>query len=186
MAPPLYGIQLRMCACAAALALILTPWAAAHDQDGRNGSVMLGVSPSVSKTFNPIRIGPGGLSLVTITLSNPNTTPAVLSVEMDDELPASVVIGNGSAGTTSCPNGNVSAIGGFGVFALGGGAEIPAQGSCTFAVCVTTDSIGTYTNTIPAGALQTDQGSNADPATAILTVTDDVIFADGFEGLCFG
>jgi hypothetical protein len=31
--------------------------------------------------------------------------------------------------------------------------------------------------------LQTDAGNNADPASATIEVTDDVIFADGFDGL---
>ncbi|HEV7490675.1 MAG TPA: hypothetical protein VGO25_07710 [Rhodanobacteraceae bacterium] len=141
------------------------------------------VEPSVSKTFDPATIGLSAASLVTITLTNPNSTAAVLTGELDDVLPASVVIGGG-AGSTTCPNGNVSAIAGFPVFALGLGAEIPAQGSCTVTVCVTTDTAGTYTNTIPAGALQTDMGNNIDPASAILMATDDVIFADRFDGQC--
>jgi hypothetical protein len=69
----------------------------------------------------------------------------------------------------------------FPVFALATGAEIPAQGSCTVVVSVTTDSIGTYTNTIPPDALQTDMGNNADAASAVLVVSD-IIFADGFDG----
>ncbi len=138
----------------------------------------------MSKTFDPVVMGLGGASLVTITLTNPNMTAAVLTAEFDDALPASVVIGGG-AGSTTCPNGNVSAIAGFSIFALGVGAEIPAQGSCTVTVCVMTDMTGTYTNTIPAGALQTDMGNNVEPASAILSVTDDVIFADQFDGQCF-
>ena len=169
----------KLTASAAALALLVS--AAAH---GRDGNAVLGMSPSVSKTFDPVTVGLGGASLVTITLTNPDTTAAVLVSELDDVLPASVVIGGG-AGATTCPNGNVSAIGGFPIFALGAGAQIPAQGSCTVTVCVMTDVTGTYTNTIPAGALQTDMGNNVDPASAILTATDDVIFADRFDGQCF-
>ena len=172
----------RLTASAAALALLAS--AAAHGRDGRHGDAVLGLGPSVSKTFDPVTIGLHGASLVTVTLTNPDTTAAVLVTELDDVLPASVVIGGG-AGSTTCPNGNVSAISGFQVFALGAGAEIPAQGSCTVTVCVMTDMTGTYTNTIPAGALQTDMGNNVDPASAIFTATDDVIFADRFDGQCF-
>jgi hypothetical protein len=140
------------------------------------------MAPSLSKTFDPIRIAPHGSTLVTLTLTNPNGTPATLTGELDDSLPSPMVIGGGAA-TTTCPNGNVSAIGGFALFALGVGAEIPANGSCTVAVCVTTDTADSYTNTIPVGALQTDAGNNVDAASAMLTVTLDVIFSDGFDGV---
>jgi hypothetical protein len=141
-----------------------------------------GTSPSISKTFTPARMAPGGESAVTLTLSNPANTVATLTGELDDQLPAPMVIGGGAA-TTTCPNGNVSAIGGFAIFALGLGAQIPANGSCIVTVCVTTDTADIYTNTIPAGALQTDAGSNGDAASSTIAVTDDVIFFDGFDGL---
>jgi hypothetical protein len=52
-------------------------------------------------------------------------------------------------------------------------------------VSVTAGEAGTFTNTIAAGALQTDAGSNTDPGSAALTVTQgpppDQIFADGFD-----
>jgi hypothetical protein len=35
---------------------------------------------------------------------------------------------------------------------------------------VTAPAAGSYVNSLPAGALQTDQGNNAAPATATLTV----------------
>jgi hypothetical protein len=40
-------------------------------------------------------------------------------------------------------------------------------------VKVQATKVGSYTNTIAAGALQTDGGSNPQPATAVLTVTVD-------------
>lgn len=164
------------------LMLIALPWMGANGRNAQTGNALLGMAPSVSKTFDPVRIAPGGVSLVTVTLTNPNSTPATLTAELDDALPSPMVIGGGAA-TTTCPNGNVSAIGGFAIFALGVGAEIPADGSCTVAVCVTTDTAEIYVNTIPAGALQTDSGSNVDSANAMLEVTVDVIFADGFDGV---
>jgi hypothetical protein len=46
---------------------------------------------------------------------------------------------------------------------------IPANGSCTVTADVTA-AAGTYVNALPAGALQTNHGNNADPAVATLTV----------------
>ena len=47
---------------------------------------------------------------------------------------------------------------------------IPANSSCTVTAQVTAAAAGTYVNSLPAGALQTDHGNNAGPATATLTV----------------
>jgi hypothetical protein len=177
-----FGLRQGLIAVAAGASLALSP-VPAHAREGRHTHTAPNEGPSVSKTFDPVTVAPAADSLVTITLTNPNATAAVLTAELDDVLPSSVAIGGG-AGSTTCPNGIVSAIAGFPVFALGLGAEIPAQGSCTVTVCVVSDMSGTYTNTIPAGALQTDMGSNAETASAMLTVTDDVIFANRFEGPC--
>jgi hypothetical protein len=48
--------------------------------------------------------------------------------------------------------------------------EIPANGLCTLTAQVTASAAGSYVNSLPAGALQTSNGSNADPADATLTV----------------
>ena len=175
-----FGKRKRLSMLGATLVIALSPWISAYGRDGRNPNARQDIAPSVSKTFDPVRIAPGGVTLVTITLTNPNDTPATLSAELDDVLPSPMIIGGG-AGTTTCPNGNVSAIGGFPIFALGVGSQIPANGSCTVSVCVTTDTADAYTNTIPVNALQTDAGNNVDPATAMLEVTLDVIFVDGFD-----
>src|SRR5581483_5621612 len=57
------------------------------------------VPPTLSKSFNPATIITGGISLLTITLSNPNITVATLTAPLVDTLPAGMVI-SGGAGTT--------------------------------------------------------------------------------------
>ena len=47
---------------------------------------------------------------------------------------------------------------------------IPANGSCTLTAKVTAAVAGSFTNSLPAGALQTSNGNNAAPAVATLTV----------------
>ena len=166
------------------IALFATAIVVLPSAQGRARSAQpFGDAPSLSLAFTPAAIAPGRSTLVTVTLSNPGTATATLTTELDDDLPAPMVIGGG-AGATTCPNGHVSAIGGFAIFALNLGAQIPPQASCTVTVCVTTDSEGTYTNVIPAGALQTDNGSNAEASSAVLNVSSDIIFADPFEGPC--
>jgi hypothetical protein len=51
------------------------------------------------------------------------------------------------------------------------GGSIPAGGSCTVTVSVTAPVAGSYLNSLPAGALQTNKGNNAAPAVATLTAS---------------
>jgi hypothetical protein len=55
------------------------------------------------------------------------------------------------------------------------GGSIPANGSCTVLVSVTATDGGNYINSLAAGVLQTDNGNNAAPAIATLTVNALVV-----------
>jgi hypothetical protein len=54
------------------------------------------------------------------------------------------------------------------------GGSIPANGSCTVTVNVTAKKKGSYSNKLPAGALQTCNGNNATPAIATLDVSQPI------------
>lgn len=127
--------------------------------------------PTLSKTFTPSSIPVGGTSTLTLTLGNPNPSAATLSAALVDNLPAGVVVASPAGASTTCPSGSVSAAPGSNMVALGVGAEIPANTSCSVSVNVTASAPGSYTNTLAAGALQTDRGSNQSPASAVLNVT---------------
>ena len=128
--------------------------------------------PTLAKTFNPSIINAGGNSTLTITLSNANDTPANLTGPLIDTLPGGLVVVDGSV-NTSCIETPlllgwfIIDIGKIGVTAQG---LIPANGSCTVTATVTAPVAGSYVNSLPAGALQTNHGSNADAAVATLTV----------------
>jgi len=129
-------------------------------------------APTLSKTFSPITIAAGGLSTLTITLSNPNSSAAALTADLVDTLPAGVLI---SAFDSNTCGGSVTATAGTGTITLMGGT-IPAgsssmPGLCTVTVDVTAASAGTYVNMIPAGALKTTNGNNAAKVQATLLVT---------------
>jgi hypothetical protein len=145
------------------------------------------VPPTVAKAFAPEAIAAGDISLLTITLDNSNAAMATLSAALTDNLPASMTIASPANASTTCLNGSVVADAGSAAVTLAAGAQIPAAGSCSVTVSVSSDMAGAYTNLISAGALQTDFGSSAGPATALLTVSPsnptDTIFADGFDGL---
>ena len=110
--------------------------------------------PTLNKSFNAATIDAGGVSTLTITLSNPGTTAAVLTAPLVDKLPIGVVVhGNAS---NDC-GGTITAAAGSSTVTLTGGS-IPANGSCTVTVDVSAASAGNYFNSLATGSLQTDQG----------------------------
>ncbi|MBO9663701.1 choice-of-anchor Q domain-containing protein [Dokdonella sp.] len=128
-------------------------------------------APGVIKRFDPGTVMVDGLSTLTITLSNGSASASTLTAPLTDTLPLPLVLANPPAASTTCAQGTVTAVAGAGSVSLNSGARIPAQSTCTITVSVRSHTAGTYTNVIPAGALQADSGSNADPASADLIVT---------------
>jgi len=128
--------------------------------------------PTMTKTFSPATIHAGGSSTLTITFSNTNDTPANLTGPLIDTLPSGLVVVAGSVRTTCIETPFLKGWFIVDTSRVGVTAEglIPANGSCTVTATVTASAAGTYLNSLPAGALQTDHGSNAAPATATLTV----------------
>jgi hypothetical protein len=127
------------------------------------------VAPTLSKSFSPSTITTGGVSALTITLSNASSSAATITATLTDNLPSGVQVASTPAASTTCSGGTVTATSGGTTVALKGGS-IPANGSCKVTVNVTANYEGTCTNTIPVGALQTSNGSNAAKAVATLTV----------------
>ena len=134
----------------------------------------------------PAEIAAGSRSTLTITLGNANATPAILAADLVDALPSPLVVANPPNAATTCPGGTVGAATGATRVSLDAGTRIGGMSACTVVVAVTTGNAGSYTNTIPAGALQTNFGDNGTAASAVLTVDPvtiaDPIFADGFDG----
>ena len=131
------------------------------------------IPPTLGKTFSPGTINAGGVSTLTITFTNANGTPANLTGPLIDILPSGLVVVPGSVSTT-CIETPAPLSGWFivdtGKVGLTAEGLIPANGSCTVTANVTAAAAGSYVNSLPAGALQTDHGNNANPATATLTV----------------
>jgi uncharacterized repeat protein (TIGR01451 family) len=131
---------------------------------------------TLGKAFNQATINAGGVSVLTITLSNAGATPALLTAPLTDTLPSGVVAsGNASStcgGTASTGASTATPapqwINAASSVTLTGGT-IPAGSSCTVTVSVTAPVAGSYFNSLPAGALRTDKGNNAAPAVATLT-----------------
>jgi uncharacterized repeat protein (TIGR01451 family) len=135
-------------------------------------------SIALDKTFSPGTINAGGTSTLTITLTNANGTIANLIGPLIDNLPAGLVVVPNSVRTDCIETpfvANLSPLNGWFIVdtsKVGLTAEglIPANSSCTVTADVTAAAPGTYVNSLPAGALQTDLGNNAEPADATLIV----------------
>lgn len=140
-------------------------------------------TPTITKTFTPARVPVNTNSIATIKLSNPAAVGAVLTAPLVDLLPAGLTV---SAATTTCSLslGTLAqdeAIDAVSV-TLPAGMTIPANSSCTVDITVRSALVGNYVNRVAAGDLKTDQGNNAKPAWATLTVgTPDYIFCSAFE-----
>jgi hypothetical protein len=124
-----------------------------------------------SKAFFPTSITAGGVSRLTITLSNNNAGVATLTTAFVDTLPAGLVVAPTPNAVTSCGAGLPTAVAGTSIVSLPIGTTIPggAPGICTVAVDVTAATAGSYTNTLPV--LFTDQAETVAPAGVTLTVS---------------
>jgi uncharacterized repeat protein (TIGR01451 family) len=122
---------------------------------------------TANKSFTPTSITATGTSVLTVTLTNVNASPAT-GAAVTDSLPAGLVVATPANASTTC-GGTATATAGGGSVSLAGGT-IPASGNCTVSVGVTSATPGAYINTIPAGAVASSLGSNSSAATATLTV----------------
>lgn len=137
---------------------------------GPGGGTDAGSSPTVGKSFSPSTIALNGVSMVTITLNNSETTAAKLTAPLTDMLPQGLMVAG--AATTTCGGAVTAVKGGASVTLMSG--SIPAEGSCSVTVAVNakcSQCSGNYYNSIAAGALQTTNGKNTQAAMATLTVS---------------
>ena len=134
---------------------------------GMNATLTVLAPPTASAAFLTNPIGAGGISTLSVTLSNPNGAD-ITQVFFTDLFPsapgqlavaATPAISNGCGGSVSTP-GNFS-------LALTG-ATIPANGSCTVTVQVTASVPGSYMN--QTGAIGSANAGSGPAAACSLTV----------------
>lgn len=126
--------------------------------------------PTIAKSFAPSTIPNNGTSVLTITLTNPNSGTAITGAAFTDTYPLQITNTASPSGATTCAGGTVTAAVTGASVALSGGT-IPAGGSCTVTVNVTSSIAGAHNNSIPIGSLvTTNAGPNAVAASATLTV----------------
>ena len=140
-------------------------------------------APQLSKTFLPNPVNVNGSSTLKIVVSNPSTNPAVMSgVTFTDSYPAGMVNSATPTPTLNCTAGAVPGALTGGV--AGGGAiglsstSIPAGGSCTVTVNVTSATAGNYTNSV---TVESGNAGSSAPASATLSVGTPAVVLKTFS-----
>ncbi len=127
-------------------------------------------APTVTQAFSPVSVAETIAATLTITFTNANAFD-LTEVSFTDTLPGALTIASSPAPATTCTFTNYSLQAASGVITLSGG-DIPPKSSCTVTVSVSSGTAGTFTNTIPAAALETGPGGgNTATSSAALTVT---------------
>ena len=124
--------------------------------------------PSViGKSFAPSTMSVSGVSMMTLSISNPNAF-TLTNVALSDNFSTDVVRSPAGAGSLRIAAGaNSNTCGGALVATPGSalvsltGATIPPGAGCAISVPVEATNNGSYLNTIPAGRLTSDQGAAA-------------------------
>ncbi len=115
-------------------------------------------SIGLQKSFSPGNFQVGGTSTLTITIENPSSSPYT-GVSFTDDLPDGLTIvptpePNQCGGTVTYSSGSLTLENGV---VPSGTPQDP--GTCTISATVTSSVAGSFTNTIPAYSLDTDQGA---------------------------
>jgi len=125
-------------------------------------------APTVAAAFSPTTVQPNATSNLTFTFNNPNAF-ALTQAQLFQSLPTSLSV-SGTGSTTTCGGPSASLAASGASIALTG-AVIPASGSCSVTIPVTSTANGSYTVDVAANALTTGPaGGNPATATATLTV----------------
>ncbi len=135
-------------------------------------------NPSVAKSFTPPAVQVGQTSVLRLTLSNPLTTSATLTVAFIDVYPTTVSGTLVNAATpavgSTCVGALPTATAGANFISIPAGTLIPPLSACVVNVTVTSNPnvfSGALVNTVPAGSLTTNFGPNLSAAAATLTFT---------------
>jgi serine protease len=128
------------------------------------------VVPTVSAAYAPASVTQNTVSTLTITLTNTNPFD-LTQASFTANLPSGLTVSTVQPGSTTCTGALMTSS--FTATSLAiNDAIIPAAGSCTLSVGLSSATVGTYTTAIPVNALVTGPaGANTGAASAALTVT---------------
>jgi uncharacterized repeat protein (TIGR01451 family) len=123
--------------------------------------------PTIVKAFDPASIVSGGQSVVTLTLTNPNSTGALTNASFSDALTNMTAVGGAAGGTCTGASANNLTAGSINPSFTG--LTIPNNGNCTVTFAVTSLAVGVHPNT--TSGIITDQTSAAGAASNTVSLT---------------
>jgi uncharacterized repeat protein (TIGR01451 family) len=135
------------------------------EDDEDNASITVIGAPTITKSFSTDPINSGASTSLTLTLTNPNAT-ALTAATVTDTYPVQIVNATPANAATTC-GGTVTATNAGPSVVLTGGT-IPASGSCTVSVEVTSTIVGTHLNI--SGEVGTTEAPDSETANDNLTV----------------
>src|SRR5204862_523023 len=115
---------------------------------GASATLTVLAHPAIAKAFAPSLVAPGAGSVLTITLSSPNSS-AASGAAFTDNYPAGLVNTAAAGAATTCGAGVATAANNGTSVALAG-VTIPPNGSCNVTVNVTSAAAGAYLNSTGA------------------------------------
>ena len=142
--------------------------------DGADASAILTVGvapPTVQKSFDPAVFSVGGTSRMTIKLTNPNATDAIIGARFTDNYPSPLMIANADVGaivSNTC-DGTLDAPAAGTKVALTGGM-VPANDSCSVVINVVGTSPGSTTN--HTGSVDSDNAISGADAVALAIINN--------------
>lgn len=127
-------------------------------------------NPYVIKTFSPASVQVNQVSRLTITFVNPRSSLATFSTVFSDIYPTGIRNATTTNASDTCAGGAVTATANSNLLTMPINTQIPAFGQCAVGVDVYGTVTGVYVNTIPAGSLTTNLGTNTSVVSATLTI----------------
>ena len=134
--------------------------------------------PTITKSFSPTTIAVGGVSTLSLTLTNPNPSVTLTGVSFSDTMPSGMQVAN-PAGIGSTCSGTWNATPGDTFLNFGGGT-LPPGSSCTLTVNVTSITAGTENN-VTNPPQSNEGGTGVSSNTATLTVIAPPGISKAFE-----
>ena len=128
--------------------------------------------PSIAKAFNATHIPVGGVSTLTFTITNPNTTHGLAGLAFSDSLPAGLAVASSPNTSTTC-GGTVSAAANATSMSFSGGSmSFNAAGTLTCSVTVDVKGVadGVQNNTSGHVSATDLGGMTGNTASASITV----------------
>ena len=125
-------------------------------------------APTITKAFGAANMPLHGTTALTFTLSNPNAGTSLTGIGFSDSFPVGLKVSTPSGLTGSCGGGTITANAGSASVSLAG-ATLAANGSCSFAVNVSSIGAGMQNNV--TSAVTSTEAGNGKTASASVNVS---------------